>query len=120
MSFQYIIAPLDRLTHNNPLVHFAYGEFEWAVNAITAGWNAYFTREKYGFHLTIDPRGVGDVSHLERKSYTCDGSDRGCWLVQCQLDYIMDNINNELRCENYLVIVSEIFAKITNSRFHFL
>jgi len=107
VSFQYIVAPLDRRTHKNPLVHFAYGEFEWAVNAITAGWNAYFTREKYGFHLTIDPRGVGDVSHLERKSYTCDGSDRGCWLVQCQLDYIMDNINNELRCENYLEVNSD-------------
>ena len=56
----------------------------------------------HGFHLLLDDEdGVGDVAHLERQSFRCDGSN-GCEMTMCQLEIVYDNINNDLLCEDYI------------------
>ena len=44
LTFQYTIIPRSE---DNPMVLFSYGEFEWDLKSVTAGWNAYQTSSNY-------------------------------------------------------------------------
>jgi len=110
LSFQYTIIPRSS---DNPIVLFSYGQFEWDLKSVTAGWNAYQTSSNYGFHLLLDDEdGVGDVAHLERKSFRCEGSH--CEMTMCQLEIVYDNIYNDLLCEDYISTHGEA-DKVTGS-----